>query len=346
MRERIFRRPSARDLLGRVMGGVPGKVNDQLLLRLMNNGVLHWVDGGFSDVVEAVEQLPENEFILLPSNFRVPIEDSNYGIKSLAHLAKIDSKYVLRDIADNAPEKLTRTFAEENKLWPAVLINRAMEHQDVETPPIGFYWMGVNGQVRSTTWLRAVTGAEMEVMKKVGDFEGGVVDKRAYGRNLRVRVNSRTGNETYSFTLSRLPIHARGDLVQHSDWMNLGHNSSDPDASYRGIEHDQREQPPILFSAPTIFAFYEAMGFVGKQPGGKQFRINPFPIPTDNTMIDFVDGLRLRTLILDDNGRVSATSLNKTEIDGIIGARTIMRGYRSCWHHWQKKDLSFLYRPD
>ena len=135
-------------------------------------------------------------------------------------------------------------------------------------------------------------------------------------------------------------------IEQFSDWINILHNSSDPDTSYRGGEHEQRVHPICLWSASTIFSFYDAMLFVKKHKEWKQFRINPFPIPTNEVMIDYIDDLRLRSLILEDReGKLHLSILNKHEMDKQIGARTILRGYDNCWHHWGKKDVSYLYQP-
>ncbi len=114
------------------------------------------------------------------------------------------------------------------------------------------------------------------------------------------------------------------------------------------MEHDKRKFKPIIWSAPAIFGFYEAMSFVRKSGGKAQLRINPFPIPRDEVMIKFIDDLRLRSLILrkDENGRPFLDVLNKSHMDRIIGARTILRGYENCWTHFGKKDFSFLYTPE
>jgi len=316
---------------------------------LLNQGIFIFADSTYRDAVQKVESLSEtNEprFVLFSSKFRVPKEEANYGIKSLEDLVKIDSQQVLRTIDRNAPQRLTKEFAEKHRIWPYTLIRKAMQQQDVEDPKIGFYWNGLDNHARAVTWMKATAGAEMHVMRREGDFEGGVLDKTPYGRNLRVRVNSRTEKEVfYKFTLSRLPMHKRGDPRQFSDWINIGHNSSDPDASYRGSEHEQRTNPVIVWSAPSVFAFYEAMTFVAERPWQKQFRINPFPFPIDKKCVDYIDNLRLQSFIFHEteNG-VKLEVLNKHEMDRQIGARTSLRGYSNCWRHWGKSDTSYLYQ--
>lgn len=346
MREKTFKIPTPRKILERYVD-LPPKIDEKFILGLIYDGVLVPVGRTYREAVKTVENLEKGKIALFHSSFRIPREDSNLGIKSLDDLVKIDSQPVLREISKDAPARLTKTFAEEHRIWPSTLLKKVMKYQDVENPPIGFYWVGGDGHVRATTWLRAITGAEMEIMKKIGDFEGEVLDKKPYGANLRVRVHSRTDDEHYKFTLSRLPMHKKGDIEQFSGWINIGHNSPDPDASYRGLEHEKREQTIYLFSASTIFAFYEAMTFVKQHPGWNQFRINPFPIPLDEKMIDYLDKLRLDSLILDDLGnKLVLKVLNKTEIDKSIGARTRMSGYSKCFRHWGQTDLSYLYQPE
>ena len=352
MRERTFRKPSAREVLLDAGVELAERINERAILRLINSGTMIPAGQSYEDAVKAVEGLSFNEtrFVLFPSRFRVTKEKSDYGIKSLDDLVKIDSQAVLRAVSgeETVPHELTKEFAERHRIWPYTLIKQAMKTSDLENPPIGYYWVGNDNRVRATTWIRGATAAEMIVMQKTGDFYGEVLDKKPYGRNLRVKVESRTEEGKYfEFTLSRLPMHKRGDLRQFSDWINLSHNSADPDASYRGEEHEKRKNPVVFWSASTIFSFYEAMAFVSKHPGWKQFRINPFSIPTNEEMADYIDNLRLRSLILDENdGKLNLEVLNKTEIDKMSGARTILRGYDNCWHHWGKKNLGYLYRKN
>lgn len=358
MREKTFRKPNAREVLDLSGIQIPERVSEKFIIRLINDGILVPVRS-YKDAVEVVEKIDfqEPRFALFSSRFRVPAEDSNYGIKSLESLVKIDSQQVLRDVSGKSevPASLTKQFAEQYRIWPYTLIKQAMKSADIEKPSIGYYWVGGDNAARATTWLRCTTGAEMEMMKKRGDFSGEIVDEKFYGRSLRVRVDSRMGIEVdeYPFTLSRLPIHKAGDLRQYSEWINIGHNSPDPDASYRGLAHEKRKNPLVFWSATPVFAFYEAMLFVEKHPEakrfGKKFRINPFAIPGNEKMIDFIDKLRLRSLIFHEyEGKkergLRLDVLNKTEIDRVLGARTIERGYDNCWFHWGKRDLSYLYK--
>ncbi len=348
MREKTFRRPTAREILEINSINVPEKIKERDILKLINEGVLVLVRS-YKDSIGIVENLGENRIALFPSNFRVSKQESDYGIKSLEGLVKIDSQKVLRGVSKTgeASLSLTKGFAQVNEIWPYTLIRESIKYADIENPPMGFYWLGTDGRFRATTWIRSATGAEMQVMKSSGDFKGEVIDKKPYGRNFRVRVQSRTEEgKVYEYTLARLPMHKKGDIRQFSDWINISHNSSDPDASYRGEEHEKRVAPICFWSASTIFSFYDAMVFVRKNPEWKQFRINPFPIPVDENMINYIDNLRLQSLILEETEQgLRLESLDKTEIDKSLGARTILRGYDNCWYHWDKRDLSFLYRP-
>ncbi len=351
MRERTFRKPTVRELFSMQGVEIPKKLSRDYIFQLMNSGVLDFAGHSYREAVGRVEGLKDDKrLILFPSKFRVEVGDSNQGIKSLDDLMKIDGQQVLRDFSgsENVPSALTKDFTERFEVWPYALLRAATKYVDMENPPIGYYWVGGNGDARAVTWLRATAGAEMEVMKKKGDFHGEIMDKVPYARNLRVKVNSRTEKDVvYKFSLFRLPMHSKGDLRQYSDWRNLSHNSSDPDTSYRGGEHEKRVGPVNLWSATTIFAYYAAMNFVGQHPGWRQFRINPFCIPKDEKSIDFIDNLRLRSFILHEreNGLYTLEVLNKTEIEKVVGARTGLRGYDSCWRHWGKKDIGYLYNP-
>lgn len=348
MREKTFRKPTPRELFN--MQGIKDstRINQKVILELIDSRILVPVGDSYEQAVKTVEELQDGCFALFDKNFRISKQESDYGIKSLEGLVKIDSRQTLREISgeENPPRRLTRKFAEKYKIWPYTLIKNSMEKQNLENPPMGFYWVGLDSHVKGTTWLRSTMGAEMQIMKQRGAFFGEVIDKKPYGRNLRVRVNSRTeeGKE-YEFTLFRLPMHGTRNTRQFSDWINVSHNSGDPDASYRGGEHEKRVLPVCFWSASTIFSFYDAMVFVRGHPEWRQFKVNPFPIPKNEEMIDYIDNLRLRSFILDDEKEnFNLTVFNKSGIDRLIGARTILRGYDNCWHHWGKKDLSFLYK--
>ncbi len=349
MIEKTFAKPGTRKIFEMQNVRCPKRINERFISEQIDNGILIQITDSYEESVKAIENLPEHSLALFSERFRISREESDYGIKSLEDLIKIDSAPVLREISGEsyAPSRLTRKFAEQHRILPYALIRNAVGKADIENPPTGFYWIGLDNHVRATTWIRAVVGAEMQIMRQQGDFFGEVKDTKPYGRNLRVEVKSKTEeNKKYEFTLFRLPMHYKGDIRQFSDWINISHNSSDADASYRGGEHEKRKFPVYIWSATSIFAFYEAMVFVSKNPEWRQFKINPFPIPTNKEMMNFIDKLRLRSLILRQEGeRKYLTPLNKTEIDKIIGARTIARSYDSCWHHWGKRDLGYLYNP-
>ncbi|MEK6926407.1 MAG: hypothetical protein AABW50_03970 [Nanoarchaeota archaeon] len=348
MIERTFRKPSAREVFEFNKIAIPSKINDGEIMNLIDKGILSYSGCTYKSSVEKIEKLEKGKIALFSSRFRVDISESNRSIKSLEGLMKIDSANVLREIDRDAPHRFTKKFLENNKVWPYTLIKKANERQEIENPSMGFYWVGGDNHIRATTWTRAVAGAEMKVMKDAGDFGAEVLDKVPYGKSLRMKVCSRDEDGIFygPFDVFGLPMFKRGDIEQYSGWINLDHNSNDPDASYRGSKHRQRKFGGVFWSASTIFAFYNAMTFVKKLRDKEQFRINPFPIPANGESIGFIDKLRLQSLIFHrgEKGFV-LDSLNKSEMDKIIGARTILRGYDSCWVHWGKMDLSYLYQP-
>jgi len=179
MREKTFERPTARKILSLNGIDLPEKITPSFISDLMQSSSVVNISGNYERAVKSVESLNHAEIALFSENFRVSKGDSNKGIKSLDYLVKIDSQQVLRNISglDNVPNRLTRQFLEEYKIWPYTLIKEVTKSGNVENPPIGFYWVGLDGHVRSTTWIRCVAGAEMQVMRRKGDFSSRVKDK-------------------------------------------------------------------------------------------------------------------------------------------------------------------------
>ena len=330
---------------------MPKKVSSEFILRLIDKGALVFTGDRYENAVRVVESLKPKQIALFPSRFRIKSEESNLIIKSLSDLVKIDSRGVLRNISgqEEIPTRLTRGFLEAYQKWPRSYIRRAVDDCDIENPPIGFYWMGADNHPRGTTWLRSATAAEMEAMREKGFFPEAEVEKKPYGRNIRAVVVSRTEegkSHTYSWT--RIPTHKRGSIKQYSSWLDIACSSDDPDMIFRGEEHDKRAFPINFFSAGAIFSLYESMRLTAEHPELRQFRVNVFPIPSNTDTADYIDNLRLRSLILDRDkeGCLSLFVLNKTEIDKNIGARTRLRGYNNCWYHWGKRDISYLFQPE
>lgn len=349
MREYTFEKPTVRKVLSLAGVDLPERLSSDFLLNLINQEVLIPVGQSYEEAVDKVNGIESGKQVaFFTQRFEVTGVESNRGIKSLSDLVKIDSRNVLSRISEEAPQRLTQNFAARYKIWPHTLIKNAMNPNtgivNIENPPIGYYWVGSDRHPKATTWTRATAGAEMKEMKNRGAFNIEVLDKTPYGRNLRVKVRSRTEEgKDYEFTVSRLPISTERDPRQYSMWLDIGHNSSDPDASYRGEEHQQRVQTINLFSASVISAIYEAMTFVKQHSSWRQFRINPFPIPANKEMVDYVDNLRLASLIMRESGEIDV--LNKTEMDKIIGARIIAREYDDCFYHWGNRNTSFLFSP-
>ncbi len=352
MKERTFRRPSVKEIFNLQGIESPRAITPEKLGEFLAQEKFILAGDSYAQAVETIENLDWSApgIIILPQKFMISRISSDFGIKSLEDLVKIDNVRVLRNISNlkNPPGVLTKAFLRNYQIIPENLIKLAIEECDVENPPIGFYWTRRDKHFSATTWLRSFTGAEMQAMKSKGDFSGKVLDKVPYGKNLRVRVNSRTEEGiAYEFTLSNLPMHKARDPERFAGWVDIEHNSNDPDVSYRGKEHQKKAFPFFFWSASTIFSFYDAMKYVGKHPHWNQFQINPFPIPVDEKMVDFTDTLRLKCLIVEKSSSEGywVDVLNKTEIDKLIGARTVLRGYNNCWYHWGKKDLDFLYKP-
>ncbi|MEK6918203.1 MAG: hypothetical protein AABW51_04615 [Nanoarchaeota archaeon] len=355
MRERTFRRPSVREIF-EIHGVNPSKLRsnsvEETVKLLESDGIFSCFDSSYKSAVRTVNNLRDWQIALFQDNFDVSREDVDQGFKSLDDFEKIDSLKVLRSFVYGGypPNKMTKEFLENHRIWPYSLAQKALNHSDldIENPPIGLYWIGSDNHPRAISWIRSTAGAEMKQMNNVGDFEARVLDKKPYGRNLRVNVASRSeeGRE-YEFTLFNLPIFEKDDPKQYSDWINIGHTSNDPDSNYRGLGHDKRRFEPIIWSAPAIFGFYKAMSFVRELGEEVQFRINPFPIPRDEKMIRFIDNLRLSSLIIrkDKDRRPRFDVLNKSHMDRTIGAKTVLERYENCWTHFGKKDFSFLYTP-
>jgi hypothetical protein len=229
-----------------------------------------------------------------------------------------------------------------------------MSFADARNPPIGFYWMGWDKKPRSALWLQSATAAEMIVMHKKGDFNAGEVkDKIPYGKSIRVEVSSRTNaGEIYSFSLHRMPIFSSDrDPEIYSYWLNMEHTSSDPFASYMA-EHEQQALTQCHWSTTAATGVYLSMMHLNEVRHPLRFRVNPFPIPSNKKEVDFIDDARLKSLLLtrDENCAYSLKPLNKSEINRILGARTILREYDNCWIHMKKKgdreNFDYLYtRP-
>lgn len=351
MRLKKFENLSWKKIFERQGIDCPARINKDFVLRLLEDGRLSLSRNNYGEAVEAVENLSEGSIVLFPDRFKVCAKDSEKRIKSLDDLVKIDSVRVLREISKGAkiPSRLTQKFAEKYEIKPRDLIREATSFCHVERPPVGFYWVGQDGTSSIVTWMRATEGIEMEIMKQKGDFSAEILDSVPYGRSLRVKVDSREGKGKYDVNLFRLPMYLEGENRKFLDWINMKHSSTDPDHHYRGNAHERRKNPAFIWSASSIFAFYEAMIFAKGYSEKKQFRVNPFPIPKNKESIDFIDDLRLRSLMLSydkKSGRVGLRPLKKAEMDRFIGARTILRGYDNCWAHGGEKDWSFLYRPD
>lgn len=356
MRERQFRHPIIKKIIR--LNGLPdmreGEDEHHYILGMLNNGRLVLSEPTYKSVVETVEGLRNvpGKVALVPRRFGLTNEQCNQKVKSLDALVKIDSRHVLRKISGNdLHDQLSMTFLERYKIKPEKLIAAAIALCDAESPPLGYFWMGGDRRFRATTWIRSATAAEMEVMARKGAFpKAEVVHKKLYADNIGLKVNSRTEEGVfYPMTIARLPLHKAGDPREYSSWLNISHDSHDPDADMRGVQHAKRVFPIVFMSTSVIFGYNEAMVYVRASGINRKIRANPFAIPADEEAVDFIDDLRLRTLKLvydPTRKHFGLDILWKTEMDQFIGARTVLRGYEKCWSHWGKKDQrDYLFKP-
>ncbi|MBW6442212.1 hypothetical protein K0A97_00310 [Patescibacteria group bacterium] len=351
-----FKRANLREILELQGIDCPRRLDKSFFSSLIEEGKLLFVGDSYENAVKSINNLKEGSVALFPNKFRFDKEKADREVKSLEGLVKIDSAPVLRKVSgqDSVPHKLTKSFLEEYQILPEALIQEAVNRSKIENPPRGIYWIGRDNHVRAFTWLRAISGIEMQIMNQLGKFFGEVKDKKPYGRNIRVGVGSREKpNLEYEFSLFRLPIFSYGDKRKFSEWTEISHNSNDPDASYRGGEHDKRVFPFYFWSAPSIFAYYNSMSFVSNMGGNipddrrLKFRVNPFPIPKDKRVVDFIDRLRFQSLIIDspqeDAKKLKLSILSNTEIEELIGTKLILEGYDNFFYHLGKKNLDYLY---
>jgi len=347
MRERTFRRPSVREVLEINKIDMPKRVTRNYLKELMGEGKIVYAGDTYKEVVKTVDSyLGDPKIVLFPEQFKMTKDETDDKIKSLAGLVKIDSKRVLRELSgqEQVPSRLTQRFAIQYKVLPQELIRLAVQNQDNENPPLGFYWIGSNGSARATTWLRSATASEMEIMRQRGDLGGKILDPQPYGRNIRVEVESRDEDgDSHKIPISRLSLFKEGDLRRFSKWANISHTSSDDDATFMGVAHDKRENPTVFWSVPSIAGFYQTINFLKGRSNEELVRVNPFSIQHER-MSSFIDFLRLQSLIIDFKGQVS--SLDKEEINKIVGAKTVLEPYEFNWFHSGTKSLDYLYTPE
>ncbi len=323
----------------------------EVLLKALEHHQITLAPPDHLSAADVISELGKDEprIVLLPERFAISKEESDRLIKSLEGLVKLDSKAVLRKCTRTgvAPERLTRWYLQDNRIRPEMLIQQAMleARADLNHPPAGGYWMNGNGELSAWTWTRAVIAAEMKVMHQQNAFQGNVLDKKFYGDNGRVKVASRSeADKAYEFSLFRMPLGRRGDLRPYSGWVNMKHNSPDPDTSYRGGQHNKFKAPVIFWSAPAIFGVFLAMEFAPHEESHRIFRANPFPIPT-LPMMEFIDNIRLKTLQLTwEEGKPRLQPTSMTEQDRLIGAKTISAPYHWNWVHHGKHNLSYLYQ--
>lgn len=353
MKERTFRVPTTTDILKFNGYNEKAQMDERTILHMLNQGVLVWAGETYRQAVQTVESIrgKTNQIILFPEKFAVPVETAREGIKSLRWMTKLDSRRVLEEIAGkSAPARLTKEFLQEYQITPEYLARLAFstKFQDIENPSIGAYWTGSDGHQHAWTFIRCATAAEMMVMAQKGEFpkaELGV--KTTYGNNLaKVKVHSRTEEgRTHEVSFSRLPLVRSGSKERFDNWLNMGFVSTDPDYQFVADQHNKTALPIYFASAPVVFAFYGGIRQI-RELGQGRLTTNPFPIPANVETVDYLDNLRLSSLVMQTEGeRTRVRPLGKTEMDLMLGARTSLKEYQNNWFNNGKRDLSYLFQP-
>ena len=353
MKERTFRFPTNSDIL-RYNGLNPkATLDEKTIMHMLNTGVLVWGGETYREAVEKVESIRKKpgQIVILPEKFAISQEDAREGVKSLGLMTKLDSKAVLEQISGkSAPRRLTKEFLQEQRITPAYLARIAFSLEDVENPKIGAYWAGSDDHFHAWTFGRCATAAEMMLMAKKGAFPAtGIGVKTLYGNNLaKVKVQSRTAQGvTHEVSFARLPIQREGTKQRFDTWLNMSFVSTDQDFKFVADQHNKLALPVYFASTPVVYAFYGGVRFI-RELGQRKLSTNPFPILANAEMVDFQDDLRLSTLVMHtDEDRTKVRPLGKTEMDRLLGARTTIRGYQSCWFHSAElgRDISYLFTP-
>ncbi len=335
----FFSQKDARQIIEQCGIQPPARVTKKYLRELAQEGKISYFYGGYDELVKSIEALPlSGQIILLNEKFVFGGKEASRRLKSLDDLVKIDSRQVLKSLAEpkEAPERLTKEFLETFQILPQYLAEEAFDLKRDHTQPRGIYWIDLNNTANVITWLNAVEGLHMKLLHDKGGFDLRVVDTKPYGSNIRVSVSSRQEeNIEYQFLLNRLPLHYQDDISRFSSWISIQHTSNDLDATYIGGEHDKRKNPINYWSATAIAGFYEAISFINQEGSKKRIKINPFPIPKDRKMIEYIEKSKTSILIAAPNkeGEVEVRGPNKGEVEKLIGARVERMGYSPCWKY-------------
>lgn len=362
MRNRLdFNRPTSKEILQYCgVKRIPDRIDYSSLIEGLNGGYFDWTFAGrtYKEVSEICQELSKTDrksVLIFPSKFRFTKKEINKSLKSLEGLAKADSVHVLRQINRNkdaaVPKRITQNFARAHKKkYPRSYFRRAIENCNIENPPMGVYWSRSDGHFSGFTFLDSVGGAEMRRMKEEDIFKAEVLDPRPYAGSFRVQVDSGTKfGRRHVVNFARLPIHRYGSEEQYYSWIDMEQTSTDENTFFVGEAHKKRKKTLTVWSRPVVFGFYVGADFIKQHPEFKvHYRANPFCIPQDEFVMRIIDNLRFGSLIFHEEEvkgkkRLSLHSLNKGEINRVLGAITIDRKYNNTWFHWGKRDLSYLF---
>lgn len=315
------------------------------IVRALEGGILQMAPLTYQGAVDAIQRYGrvKQTLVVLPEPFAVSREEADRRIKSLGALAKMDSAAVISAFYQGTtpPERLSKRFLEERHIKPQDLITQAMQQARMtpDAPPAGIYWRNSFGEMSAFTWTRTIAAAE----RMVNDPQtASILDRTFYAHTARVKVTSRSAEgKAYEFPISGLPLGEAGDKQPFSGWLNIKHRSSDPDASYRGVEHSNYVTEVIFWSTPAIQGVFKAMEFASHQLQGKRFRANPFPLPRPE-LYHYAQCVKYKTLQLRWlEGKPFLCPLNMTEQDALIGHKTMNESYARNWFHG-KGDLQHL----
>lgn len=336
---------------------MPMRVSDKTIDALCEEGI---VVKGKTDVLFSqlrTVALTKGQILQLPEEYVMPREEVNYIIKGMRGMSVINLnssfivEAVVEQLAQNKsklPEsyrkadykRMTAEVAELIKLYPYYMIKEGVEQlKGADVAPIAYAWYGSDAELRAVTWTRLIEGAELFAASLRKEHEIGFPDKKFYGRNIRVCVESLGKDEegSHTFTLTGLPIFTEYDSRQHHQWRDLKGSCNCTDKSFTSELHDKRARKTNIYCKHEIGAFFAAMRYLStlkrqypNEHKGHHFRVNPFGIPTER-LAKLAEVLRTKTFI-------EKRMPNKTEISRVMGRYAVENGYDNAFYHWGRLD--------
>jgi len=275
-----------------------------------------------------------------------PVVRAAIRMSYLEQLERFDTSLIPRGGNVNRANHLSDWVMQVTALYPYYLIKSAFNvRTDDENPvsPIGFVY-SPNGKAdqkpRITTWMRLIKGHELYMMRGMDDFFIKMEDE-VYARTVTFSAPSESDpNLVHLFTLDNLPIFYSDERAQYSHWLRMSVTDNSKDAIYNGRAHGGANA--YWFTSNDIAAFYLVSEQINKKKrrnDGRTVQINPFPLPTKE-MKAFVSDLRKRVFVTNVDRQFNETrnALNMTEMDRLIGADTLNRGYDANFYNWNVSD--------